>query len=142
MAEVIYKSGQGYWTRLMSAVAIGLLALLGGAWIWERWGGGASSATTRGVVMGVAALFVAVVGIAAWWYFGRNPRSVDFLIATEGEMKKVNWSTRREIIGSTQVVVLTMLIISGFCFVCDLAFATLMRLIGVLDSQAASQITQ
>jgi hypothetical protein len=25
---------------------------------------------------------------------------VDFMIATEGELKKVNWSTRREIVGS------------------------------------------
>ena len=27
------------------------------------------------------------------------------MIATEGEMKKVNWSTRREIIGMTWVVI-------------------------------------
>ena len=91
---------------------------------------------------GGAGLILVLGAIVVFWQVGLKHSTVDFLIATDAEMKKVNWSTRREIIGSTQVVVLTMLIISGFCFVCDLAFATLMRLIGVLDTQAASQITQ
>ena len=31
----IYKKGQGYWTRLMSAIAMGLIVLLGVIWLWD-----------------------------------------------------------------------------------------------------------
>ena len=65
---------------------------------------------------------------------GRNPRSVDFLIATEAEMRKVNWSTRREVMNSTGVVIVTMLAIAVFSFVCDRAFAWSFLQVGVLDS--------
>jgi preprotein translocase SecE subunit len=65
---------------------------------------------------------------------GRNPRTVDFLIATEGEMKKVNWSTRREVVNSTGVVIFTMLVIAIFCFLCDRGFAWTFLQIGVLDN--------
>ena len=58
----------------------------------------------------VAAIVIAVFGLVGYWLIGRRARSVDFLIATEGEMKKVNWSTRREVVGSTIIV----LIISFF----------------------------
>jgi preprotein translocase SecE subunit len=136
MAEAIYKSGQGYWTRMMSAAAFGLLAVQGGWWIWERWGAGASHTNTKYIVGGVALLFLAAMAATMWWYLGHNQRSVDFLIATEGEMKKVNWSTRREIFGSTGVVIFTMLAIAMFCFVCDRIFAFAFLQIGVLDSSA------
>jgi preprotein translocase SecE subunit len=65
---------------------------------------------------------------------GRNSRTVDFLIATEGEMKKVNWSSRREVMSSTGVVIFTMLTIAIFCFVCDRVFAWSFLQIGVLDN--------
>ena len=35
MAVGIYKKGQGYWTRLMSAIALGLVVLLGVIWLWD-----------------------------------------------------------------------------------------------------------
>ena len=63
-----------------------------------------------------------------------RPRSVDFLVATEAEMKKVNWSTRREIMGSTVVVILLATGIAGFCKVFDLVFYWLFSSIRVLDA--------
>ncbi len=133
MSEVIYKSGQGYWTRMMSAAAMGMLALLGGYWIWDRWGATTHQTNGKYIAIAAALLFLAMVAGIMWWYLGHNHRSVDFLIATEGEMKKVNWSTRREIFGSTGVVIFTMFAISIFCFVCDRIFAAFFLAINVLD---------
>jgi preprotein translocase SecE subunit len=132
-SEAVYKSGQGYWTRMISAVAFGLLLAYGAFWIWAKAGAGAS-VTQKYVAGSVALVFLAGLGSVAFWLLGRNPRSVDFLVATEAEMKKVNWSTRREVVGSTGVVITTMLAIAIFCFVCDRAFALGFMQIGVLDS--------
>jgi len=62
-----------------------------------------------------------------------KPKSVDFLIATEGEMKKVNWSTRREVVGSTAAVIVTAIVIAVFCFGIDRAFFWFFAQIKVLD---------
>ena len=63
-----------------------------------------------------------------------KPRTVDFLVATEGEMKKVNWSTRREIVGSTLAVITSAFILTVFCWVVDLGFSEFFKLINVLRS--------
>ena len=60
--------------------------------------------------------------------------SCDFLIATEGEMKKVSWSTRREVIGSTKVVVLFTFLLAVLLFVVDFTFKTMFTLINVLKT--------
>jgi preprotein translocase SecE subunit len=54
------------------------------------------------------------------------------MIATEGEMKKVNWSTRREIIGSTKVVILFTILLAVILFTVDIVFMTFFAWIGVL----------
>ena len=43
MALAIYKPGQGYWTRMLSAVGMGILVLAGAYWLWllfsaDPWG--------------------------------------------------------------------------------------------------------
>jgi preprotein translocase SecE subunit len=131
-AEAIYKSGQGYWTRIVSAAGFGLLLAQGTFWIWQKFGSGASM-TAKYVAAAAALLFLAGLGSVVFWVLGRNPRSVDFLVATEGEMKKVNWSSRREVTTSTGVVIFTMLVIAVFCFFCDQAFAWVFLQMGVLD---------
>jgi preprotein translocase SecE subunit len=49
-------------------------------------------------------------------------------------MKKVNWSTRKEIVGSTVVVICLAAGIAGFCKAVDLIFFWLFRAIHVLDA--------
>ena len=131
-SEAIYKSGQGYWTRIVSAAGFGLLLAQGTFWIWQKIGAG-GTATSKYVAAAVALAFLGGLGSLAFWALGRNEKTVDFLIATEGEMRKVNWSTRREVIKSTGVVIFTMLVIALFCFVCDRAFAWGFLQVGVLD---------
>ena len=135
MAVGIYKKGQGYWTRLMSAIALGMIVLLGVVWLWDL------LATIRvGFAQPVyvqAAVTVVVIAVFGWLGFylvGLKPKVVDFMIATEGEMKKVNWSSRREILGSTWVVIGLTIFIAIFCFSFDFIFQQLMKWMGVLDS--------
>jgi preprotein translocase SecE subunit len=80
-----------------------------------------------GVAIGFVIVFAAVSG-----YFMNKPANVDFLIATDSEMKKVNWTSRRELIGSTKIVVIFMFLIATYLFVNDLIFGELMHLIHVL----------
>lgn len=231
MALGIYKPGQGYWVRVMTAALAGAIVLAGAAWVWGQlealavrlpragwvltlspaegeapegsavtlWGqpqaagearpliararvgalepiergvrvtlhqvevspgrdiaeagvlesepGGGASLTGRvaGLPQGImrieplylqaaGASLVLLAGAAAIYYFvGVHPGTVEFLIATDGEMKKVNWSTRREIVGSTWVVIIWSVMIAAGLFVVDLVFSRFFMLIGVLQ---------
>ncbi len=135
MAAGIYKKGQGYWTRLMSAIALGLIVLLGVVWMWDllatvRVG----FAQTVYVQAAATVVVIAVFGWLGYYLVGLKPKVVDFMIATEGEMKKVNWSSRREILGSTWVVIGFTFFIAIYCFSFDLIFEQIMKAMGVLDS--------
>jgi len=74
---------------------------------------------------------VAVLGLITFWLVNR-PKSADFLISTEGEMKKVSWSSKKEIIGSTKVVIVTTLLMAGLLFAVDILFANIFQWIGVV----------
>ncbi|MBI1337685.1 MAG: preprotein translocase subunit SecE [Phycisphaera sp.] len=45
------------------------------------------------------------------------------MIATEAEMKKVNWPTKREVMGSTWIVICGTVMMAVLLLVVDLAFA-------------------
>ncbi|MSR18877.1 MAG: preprotein translocase subunit SecE [Phycisphaerales bacterium] len=118
----------------MSVVAVGLLGLLGAYWIGGIFWSDEHKYTATGV--GLAFCALALWGI--WHFFAASPRSVDFLVATEAEMKKVNWSTRREIVGSTIVVIFTAFSISLFCYLFDLGFYFAFVFLRVLDPTTTS----
>ena len=136
MASAIRKFGQGYWTRMMSVVGFGLVAVLGAIWIWRMLDTVSLGFPSIYLASGVSVLFLAIVGAALWWFVGWNARSVDFLVATEGEMKKVNWSTKHELVGSTVVVIAVVIIISLFCWLYDFIFSTLFVWMKVLDMRS------
>ena len=136
MASAIRKFGQGYWTRMMSVVGFGLVAVLGAIWIWRMLDTVSVGFPSIYLASGVSVLFLAMVGATLWWFVGWNARSVDFLVATEGEMKKVNWSTKHELVGSTVVVIAVVIIISLFCWLFDFIFSTLFVWMKVLDMRS------
>lgn len=83
----------------------------------------------QGAVAGV----VILIGAGVVFYFvGVNARSVDFLIATDGEMKKVNWSTRKDVIASTWVVIGASLLIATGLYLVDIVFSSFFAFIDVL----------
>ena len=131
---VVYKPSQGYWTRTMTAVSAGILAVSTGAWVWQKMGVFEYSFAPIYAQAASAAVVILIVGLVAYWLVGRMHSSVEFLIATDSEMKKVNWSTRREITGQTWVVVAVSFIIAMLLFVTDLFFAFIARAAGLLQT--------
>ncbi|MBI5722443.1 MAG: preprotein translocase subunit SecE [Planctomycetes bacterium] len=128
----IYKKSQGKYTRLCTfggAMAIGIIGavilseqlvvlthknMLGDAGIYLQYG------IPTMLILGLAWLM--------FWLVNR-PASADFLIATESEMKKVSWSSRKEIVGSTKVVIVTTFIMAGILFGVDIIFIMFFQLI-------------
>jgi preprotein translocase SecE subunit len=82
---------------------------------------------------GGVGLLMLVGAIVVYWLVGVKPQTSEFLIATDGEMKKVNWSSRKDVIGSTWVVILWSVLIAAGLYVVDFVFATFFKAIGVLQ---------
>lgn len=87
------------------------------------------------VLQGVCASVVLLIGaVVAYWFCALKPKTGDFLIATDLEMKKVNWSTWKDIKAQTAVVIGAAVLIAGFLFIVDLAFQGLFRMIDILKT--------
>jgi preprotein translocase SecE subunit len=143
----LYKPGQGYWTRMGTAAAVvGLIAMLARFlyislntrtrldWLFDP----ARGVDVQGfpkIKLIITGLFCLGSAILAWYYLNK-PKVVDFFIATESEMKKVNWTSRKEIIGSTKVVIGFMFLIATLLFVYDQYFTRIFFLAGVLKFDA------
>ncbi len=134
----LYRPGQGANVRWGSAIGGALLAVGAAMYVYESLmpriqGLLGMSDDSFGLIR-----LLAPVGVLAglvylvWHYVGRSPRAVDFMVATEGEMKRVNWSTRREIIGSTRVVIFTILALAFILFIFDAIFIIFFSLIRVI----------
>lgn len=130
----VYKPGQGYYTRLGSGVFFGVLVLWGAQFAFEQMAMFQTDEKpwTLYLRYGVPVALLVVFGLLLYWILCVNRRAVDFFIATEGEMKKVSWSSRREVIGSTKVVIATVIILGTALFVVDLVFMMFFNWIGVL----------
>ena len=136
MALEFYKKGQGYYTRLCSAIAGGVIIALGCYRLYEKleWIGTGETITPlvkTWLRAGVPALIFLTMG---WVIFKllNAPRFADFMIATEGEMKKVSWSTRKEIVSSTFVVIVTVALMAALLGVVDVVFSFMFYQIGIL----------
>jgi len=123
----IYKRGQGRYTRTITFVSAVVIALGGAAALSKKLAAYAPPA----VQFGVPALVFVVLGLLVFWIVNR-PKSADFLIATEGEIKKVSWSSRKEIVGSTKVVIVGLFLMAGILYAVDALFAVFFTKIGVM----------
>lgn len=134
----IYKSGQGYWTRMGTAATAAVLAIFACFFLAEHlptWVPlGADKQPRTWLIAGIIAAFVAVYGALVWWLTNK-PTNVDFLIATDSEMKKVNWTSRKELIGSTKVVIVFMFLIATFLFVVDIVFGYFFYFLNVMKTK-------
>ncbi len=119
----IYKRNQGRYIRSITFAAAMVIGAVGLYELSEKF---ASYAATRVpyIQFGVPAVLVVVLGLLMF-HVVNKPRFADFLIATEGEMKKVSWSSKKEVIGSTKVVIITTFMLAGILFLVDLLFVTL-----------------
>jgi preprotein translocase SecE subunit len=121
MVFTIYKRGQGKYTRLCSAFAIAIVAGLGCLQLYKKLQAGDVGLWVETMVP--AGLFVILAFLSFWLV---NQRSfADFLIAAEGEMKKVSWSSRQEIAVSTFIVIMVVISMAVLLGTTDIGFRTL-----------------
>jgi len=116
----LYKSGQGRYVRGGTAIAAGLVALVVCYYVWgllSRHVPDDFAYKVYVVYAAPAVLFAVLAGVTA--YYMNRPKAGDFLIATESEMKKVSWSNKAELVGSTIVVIVTVLLLALFIYVAD-----------------------
>jgi preprotein translocase SecE subunit len=76
------------------------------------------------------------------WRVVNWPTFADFLIATEAELNKVSWTTRKRLYQDTIVVLTTVVLMTIFLFVVDLTWGFLLSRVGVLHTDTTSQPTQ
>ncbi|MCY2928167.1 MAG: preprotein translocase subunit SecE [Planctomycetota bacterium] len=128
----IYKRGQGRYTRIGTFVGMMVIVAIGVAVLAQTLGGNLKPSGYKVYLQyGIPTLLVAA---AAWGMFlvVNRQKPADFLIATESEMKKVSWSSRTEVIGSTKVVIIVTLIMAFLLFSVDWLFVMFFSKIGVM----------
>jgi len=125
----IYKSGQAYYTRLYSALGAFAVVAIGAMLLYDQlrvfnnlW-----LQTLAPVGVCVAA------GLGLYWMSNRAGVA-DFLISAEGEIKKVNWSSRREVTVSTSVVLIVVIVMALLLWCMDLVYTFLAQEVFNLDN--------
>ncbi len=123
----LYKPNRGEYVRWSTAAGAGVIALCF-AWFLN------ANLAVFGETVQLVAPVVALVAVLALIFrlVGQSPKVVDFLIDTESELKKVNWSTRREVFGATRVVIFLVLLLGFILFIVDVLFIFFFEEIGVL----------
>src|SRR4051794_35635666 len=149
----IYKPGQGYWPRMGTAGGALLIAALCvnfmyrelPAWIRPLFDNSAAitdvvaknnagvyaTAMASRVTLAICAAFLGAFALLVYWLMNK-PSNADFLIATDSEMKKVNWTSKKELWGSTKIVIIFMFLIATMLFSFDIIFGYLFYFIRVL----------
>ncbi len=118
-----YKWGQGKNTRVYTVITVGILVAIGCWRVYQKLTASLDITSPIGlwtsilVPLGV----FGVLMLLLYWLINK-PIVADFLIAAEGELKKVSFSSKREIAVSTFVVIIVvvltavMLGAADFCF--------------------------
>jgi len=113
----IYKKGQGKNSRLWTAIA--LLAVIAiGCWRLHL---KLQTYDNPWVEPLIPALICAVFAGVIYW-LSNIPTIANFLIAAEGEIKKVSWSSRKEIVNSTLIVITVVAVMATGLGLADIAF--------------------
>lgn len=148
----VYKKGQGIYSRVAVGIALGILALFASVSLYNVLIGLPNVAESANIplvdidlnwgLIGAFLLFVFFgfligifiigfeTGLRPLDYSGK--RAIDFLIETQGELQKVSWPTRVELVGSTAVVIISVIMIGVFILGVDWFVSIIMEYIGVL----------
>lgn len=123
MLTKIYKPGQGKYTRLCTGFAVAGIVLFGCWRLYQTLEGADVNLWVASLVP--AAIFVALSGLTYWLL--NKPAVADFMIAAEGELKKVNWSSRKEVAVSTLIVIVVVFVMAAILGATDLVFSIVFR---------------
>ena len=134
MAFQIYKRGQGYYTRLFSALGGGVIVVFGCLRLYEKLGGLDVGSNAQILIQTLVPVGVFLAfGIFLFWLVN-NSTVAGFMISAEGEIKKVSWSSRKEIAVSTLIVILVVFCMAALLATTDVCFQFLFRFIKLLPS--------
>jgi len=114
----IYKKGQGKYTRLCSTFAALIIIGLGCMQIYKKLQQNELGLWVETIVPAGLFLVLAILIL----YLVNKPSIADFMIAAEGEVKKVTWAKKGEIFVSTFIVIAVVIIMSIVLGFTDLAF--------------------
>jgi preprotein translocase subunit SecE len=127
MLMQIYKPGQAKYTRLGTGFSVAAIVAAGCYNLFVLLRG---SDVNLWITTMVPAAVLVAMSVLTYWLLNK-PAVADFLIAAEGELKKVNWSSRKEIVVSTFVVILVVLAMSALLGATDFVFELIFqRLLG------------
>ena len=125
--DFFYKKGQAQNYRLIYAVIIFLLGLFA-AWRWFKFFRGEFIADFLPVDWaGVAVLIVVSALVALFFSFSHN-KSVDYIIDTDEEMRKVSWPNKDELKANSIIVVVVMVILGVITTSLDAVFVKVFAL--------------
>ena len=96
----IYKRTQGKNSRLGTAIVLFAIVMIGCWRLYQSLQAHDNVWIETLVPSSVAVIFAALI-----YWLSNKPTVADFLIAAEGEIKKVSWSSRKEITNSTIIVI-------------------------------------
>jgi preprotein translocase subunit SecE len=115
MGLSVYKRGQGKYTRMVSALGGAAIVAIGCLQLYRTLDAADVSLWVETMVP--VGLFIGLSVLMMWMVNKANV--ADFMISAEGEMKKVNWSTRQEVAVSTVVVISVVIILAVLLGVSD-----------------------
>jgi preprotein translocase subunit SecE len=116
----LYKRSQGRVARQATFAALGVIVALG-CWSLSAYYSGAST-TVRYAIP----LVVLAAGLWASFRAVQMPSFADFLIAVEGEMNKVSWPSRGELVRASIVVMVVIFLLAAVLFAFDLIWKFLL----------------
>lgn len=126
----MYKSGQGMTSRIGVLVLIVAFGAYAG-YSWYAHFHGTESVPVGPIGAAVLVLFFSGLGVFTAL---KNPRSCDFLIDMDVELRKVMWpdtsppfDPKAEAWGATYVVIITVFVFAVFIYVVDLGLSALLQ---------------
>lgn len=126
----LYKPEEAKTSRGLTAAAVGGLLLFGLYTLFHQLIGSFWKDPLPGIglLLGdefpisprvILVTVLIVVAAFADYVLCNHPKVVEFLIETEGEMKKVSWATRQEVVGASLIVIFTVVVLGVFIFAVD-----------------------
>jgi preprotein translocase subunit SecE len=139
----IYKEGHGVLVRRVAFVGLATLLVWGGielyGWLmaieWfrhpdRRWVNYRIPVVHQFIDPAFVISWLVIIGGCILIYRLLNkPRSADFLIETDTEVRKVTWPTWNDAWNSSLIVLLFVLVVTGFIFFSDWVINLIMKLI-------------
>jgi len=118
MLTQMYKPGQGKYSRLGTGFTVAIIVAIGCYRLYQML---TASDLSLWITTMIPTVILVGFSVLTYWLLNK-PTVADFLIAAEGELKKVNWSSRKEIAVSTFVVIVVVVAMAGLLGLTDFVF--------------------